>query len=51
MSLGVKGLSHSLTIMPLDNQTVAEKQVAATKASKVWFSYSHNCALASGANR
>ena len=25
------------------------KQVAATKASKVWFSYSHNCTLASGA--
>ena len=28
---------------------LAYKQLAATKASKVWFSYSHNCTLADGA--
>ena len=28
---------------------LADKRLAATKASKVWFSYSHNCTLASGA--
>ena len=28
---------------------LAYKQLAATKASKVWFSYSYNCTLANGA--
>ena len=28
---------------------LADKWLAATKASKVWFSYSHNCTLANGA--
>ena len=28
---------------PLENQTSPYKRLAATKASKVWFSYSHNC--------
>ena len=28
---------------------MADKWLAATKASKVWFSYSHSCTLANGA--
>ena len=28
---------------------LSDKRLAATKASKVWFSYSHNCTLSSGA--
>ena len=45
----VQWLKVKISGGPLDNQLgIPNGCMATTKASKVWFSYSHNCTLASG---